>query len=215
MQRLAQIQADRGAVEAERQALAQLVQQMRSDSSGSPSGGQAPSRRLISFPTLFRNQAASELLGALAQVENERSALLLRRKPDDPDVLVLTDRVQQLDAQLQGIAETYLQGLTNQVAALEKVAKGFGGSLDSLPKKEVQTARLQRDVTVQQELYTLIQTRLKEAEITQAMEDPTVRVVDPAVVPDRPVRPNPLLNLALSVVFGVMIGVVAALVRAN
>ena len=40
---------------------------------------------------------------------------------------------------------------------------------------------------MQQELYTLIQTRLKEAEITQAMEDPTVRVADAAVVP-RPSR---------------------------
>jgi capsular exopolysaccharide synthesis family protein len=66
---------------------------------------------------------------------------------------------------------------------------------------------------VQQELYTLIQTRLKEAEITQAMEDPTVRVIEQAVVPERPVRPVPLLNLALSLVFGLLLGVVAALSR--
>ncbi|MBA3344279.1 MAG: hypothetical protein H0T44_03100, partial [Gemmatimonadales bacterium] len=190
VRRLAQIQADRGAVEAERQALALLVQQMRSDSAQALPGGQAPSRVLISFPTLFRNQAASELLGALAQVENERSALLVRRKPEDPDVQVLTGRVRELDAQLQSIAETYLQGLTNQVTALEQVGRGFGGALNALPRKEVRTARLEREVTVRQELYTLLQTRLKEAEITQAMEDPSVRVVDPAVVPERPVRPN-------------------------
>jgi capsular exopolysaccharide synthesis family protein len=213
VRRLAQIQADRGAVEAERQALAQLVQQMRSDSARELPGGQAPSRDLISFPTLFRNQAASALLGALAQVENDRSALLVRRKPEDPDVQVLTTRIRELDAQLQGIAETYLQGLTNQVAALQEVARGFGGALDALPKKEVQTARLEREVRVQQELFTLIQTRLKEAEITQAMEDPTVRVVDPAVVPERPVRPIPLLNLALSLLLGSLLGVVSALGR--
>jgi tyrosine-protein kinase Etk/Wzc len=213
VRRLAQIQADRGAVEAERQALALLVQQMRSDSAQALPGGQAPSRGLVSFPTLFRNQAASELLGALAQVENERSALLVRRKPQDPDVLVLTARVRELDAQLQGIAETYLQGLTNQVAALQEVARGFGGALNSLPKKEVQTARLEREVRVQQELYTLIQTRLKEAEITQAMEDPTVRIVDPAVVPDRPVRPKPLFNLAISLVLGSLLGMMTAIGR--
>ncbi len=213
VRRLAQIQADRGALEAERQALALLVQQMRSDSARALPGGQAPSRGLISFPTLFRNQGASQLLDELAQIENQRSALLARRNPQDPDVLVLTRRVRELDAQLQGIAETYLQGLTNQVAALQEVGRGFGGALDSLPKKEVQTARLQREVTVQQELYTLIQTRLKEAEITQAMEDPTVRIADAAVVPDRPVRPIPLLNLALSLVLGSLVGVGTALGR--
>jgi polysaccharide biosynthesis transport protein len=213
VRRLAQIQADRGAVEAERQALALLVQQMRSDSARGLPGGQAPSRGLISFPSLFRNQAASELLGALAQVENERSALLVRRKPQDPDVLVLTGRIREIDAQLQGIAETYLQGLTNQVAALENVAQQFGGALHSLPKKAVQTARLEREVRVQQELYTLIQTRLKEAEITRAMEDPTVRIVDQAMVPTRPVYPKPLLNLALSLLLGSLLGVVTALGR--
>jgi capsular exopolysaccharide synthesis family protein len=213
VKRLAQVQADRGAVEAERQALALLVEQMRSDSAQALPGGQAKSRGLISFPTLFRNQAASELLGALAQVENERSSLLVRRKPEDPDVQVLTARIRELDAQLQGIAETYLQGLTNQVSALEEVARGFGGALNRLPKKEVQTARLEREVKVQQELYTLIQTRLKEAEITQAMEDPSVRIVDAAVVPERPVRPKPLLNLALSLLLGSLLGVGAALGR--
>ena len=101
---------------------------------------------------------------------------------------VLTERIRELDTQLQNIAETYLQGLTNQVAALQEVAQGFGGELNALPKKEVQTARLEREVTVRQELYTLLQTRLKEAEITQAMEDPSVRIVDPAVVPEHPVR---------------------------
>ena len=213
VRRLAQIQADRGGVEAERQALAQLVEQMRSDSARAQPGGQARARGLISFPTLFKNQAASELLGALAQVENERSTLLIRRKPEDPDVQVLTSRIKDLDAQLQSIAEMYLQGLTNQVAALEEVARGFGGTLNTLPRKEVQAARLEREVRVQQELYTLIQTRLKEAEITQAMEDPTVRVVDPAVVPDRPVRPIPLLNLGLSLFLGLLLGAMTAIGR--
>jgi capsular exopolysaccharide synthesis family protein len=213
VRRLAQIQADRGGVEAERQALALLVQQMRSDSAQAQPGGLAKSRGLVSFPTLFKNQAASELLGALAQVENERSALLVRRKPEDPDVQVLSTRIRELDAQLQAIAETYLQGLTNQVASLEQVARGFGGVLNTLPRKEVQAARLQREVRVQQELYTMIQTRLKEAEITQAMEDPTVRVVDPAVVPERPVSPILLLNLGLSLFIGMLLGAMIAVGR--
>lgn len=205
--RLAQVQADRGALDAERQALARLLEQAQSDSANAARGGPALSRTLMSFPTLFKNQAASALLGALATVENERAALLVRRTPEDPDVKVLTNRVAQLDAQLKGIAETYLQGLTNQVDALSRVAEGFGTALDSLPRKEVQAARREREVKVQQDLYTLIQTRLKEAQITEAMEDPTVRVVDRAVIPIRPIRPKPLINIALGLVLGSIVGV--------
>jgi succinoglycan biosynthesis transport protein ExoP len=211
--RLAQVEAERGSIDAERQALAALLRQMRTDSARASAAGEAPSFKLISFPTLFKNQAASELLGALAQVQNERSALLTRRTPNDPDVQVLTNRIHELDTQLRGIAQTYLQGLTNQVASLEDVADRFGATLYSLPAREVQAARLQREVQVRQDLYTLLQTRLKEAEITRAMVDPTVHVVDPAAVPDRPARPNKPLNFALALVLGSLLGVGGSLAR--
>jgi polysaccharide biosynthesis transport protein len=211
--RLVQLEAERGAVKAERDALAMLLRQVRSDSAQALLGGQRLSRSLTSFPTLFKSQATSQLLGALAQVENERSALMVRRTPNDPGVQRLTVRIHELNAQLEGIAETYLQGLTNQVGALEQVAAGFGTALRSLPEKAVRAGRLERDVQVQQELYSLLQTRLKEAEITRAMEDPTVRVVDRAVVPERYIWPLPLLNLALGIVLGSLLGVGAAIGR--
>ena len=208
--RLAQLQADRGALDAERWALARLVEQMQR--SGDPDSS-AQAGRLIAFPTLLRNPVAAQLLGSLVQIENERAALLLRRTSQDPDVQMLTARIREINGQLQGIARTYLDGLTNQVAALDSVAKGFGSELDRLPDKEVQTARREREVRVLQDMYTLLQTRLKESEITEAMEDPSVRIVDPAVVPERPERPRPVLYLGLSLVLGSLLGVTLALGR--
>ena len=117
--RLAQLQADVAGIRAERDALATLVKQLRWDTAGETLGGQAPSRRLMAFPSLLRNQTASVLLGALAQVEAERSQLLIRRMPADSDVQVLSRRIREIEVQLEGIAQAYLQGLTNQVASLE------------------------------------------------------------------------------------------------
>ena len=210
---LARVQAERGAVQAEREALATTLRQMRSEPASAADEGRTRSRRLISFPTLFRLQAASQLLGSLAQVENERSALLVRRTPQDPDVQVLTARIREFDSQLESIAEDYLRGLTNTVTELDREAGRNRRELDRLPEKEVRAARLDREVKLQQELYTLFQTRLKEAEITQAMEDPTVRVVDPASLPARPWRPRPMVNLALALVLGSLFGVSVSLGR--
>ena len=209
--RLAQVQADRGALEAERDALARLLQQVRGDSGQPRADDPALAHTLMSFPTLLRNQAAAALFGALASLENERATLLVRRTMQDPDVQVLTTRIHELSAQLEGIAETYLQGLSNQADALNKVAHGFGAALDSLPLKQIEAARRERAVKVDQDLYTLIQTRLKEAEITQSMEDPTVHVAESAIVPDKPVRPRPLINLALGLMLGSVVGIVISL----
>ena len=212
--RLAQLQADIAGVRAERDAFATLVGQLRrADSTGYSLGGQAPSRRLMAFPSLLRNQSASVLLGALAQVETERSQLLIRRMPMDSDVQVLTGRIREIEAQLQGIAESYLQSLTNQVASLEGEAGRFGAQLNALPEKELQVARRERDTRVLSDLSVLVQTRLKEAQITGAALDPTVRVADAAAPPLRPVRPKLLVNLALTLVLGMLLGVMASLAR--
>jgi succinoglycan biosynthesis transport protein ExoP len=211
--RLANLQGELAVIRAERDAFATLLEQLRADTSGNSLGGQAPSRRLMAFPSLLRNQSASVLLGELAEVETRRSELLIRRVPGDSDVQILTGRIREIETQLQGIAESFLQSLSNQVASLEGEARRFATQLDAMPEKELQAARREREARVLNDLWVLVQTRLKEAEITGAVADPTVRIVDRAAPPIRPVRPRPVVNLALSLMAGVLIGIGASLVR--
>ena len=211
--RLAKLQADLAGVRAERDALASLVTQFRHDMSGGSLGDQAVSRRLMAFPALLSNQSAAVLLGALAQVETERSQLLIRRMPGDSDVQVLTRRIRELEAQLEGVAETYLQSLSNQVISLDSEASRFSSQLGVLPEKELQTARRERDVKVLNDMWVLVQTRLKEAQITSAGADPTVRIADAAIPPVKPAKPKPLIYIALSLMLGCVVGVSGALAR--
>ena len=211
--RLAKLQADLAGVRAERDAFASLVSQFQHDTTGGKLGGQAASRRLLAFPTLLANQSASTLLGALAQAETERSQLLIHRTPADSDVQVLTGRIHDMESQLQGIAESYLQSLSNQVFALDGEARKFSTQLDALPEKELQTARRERDAKVLNDLWVLVQTRLKEAQMTGAGGDPTVRIADAASPPTTPIRPRPIINIALSLILGSLLGMGAALTR--
>ena len=211
--RLAKLQADLASVRAERDAFRELVDQFKNDTAGGSLGGQSASRRLMAFPSLLSNQAASTLLGDLAQVESQRSQLLIHRTPDDSDVRVLTARIHEMEGQLQEIAESYLQSLSNQVASLEGEAGKFSTQLDALPEKELQTARRQRDTKVLNDLWVLVQTRLKEAQMTNAGGDATVRIADPASPPTAPIRPRPLVNLGLALVLGCLLGATAVLAR--
>jgi polysaccharide biosynthesis transport protein len=210
---LAELQADRNTVGSERDALASLMADITAQAARQRPDQPSPYRRLIAFPTLLKNNAASELLASLATVEDERVALLTRRTAKDPDVLTLTARIEQVDQQLKLIGQTYLQGLNNQVSADDAVLRSSAAKMRTIPSKEIQFARLSRQPKVLEDIYTTLQTRLKEAEVAAAVVDPSVYVMDPAVEPHKPVMPRPLLYMAASVVLGLMLGIALALTR--
>lgn len=209
--RLVNLQAERTTLEAERSALATLLAEV--SAARQQPGAPSPYRRLIAFPTLLRNPAATEFLRSLGAVEDQRSALLARRTPEDPDVQALNARVAEIEDQLRSLAVTYIQGLANQVSAIDVTLARFGEQLERIPAKEIEFARLQRRPRVLEEMFSLLQTRLKEAEIAQAVPDASVRVVDVATLPVRPSKPNRALVLAMAALIGLVIGLVAAIVR--
>ena len=211
---LASMRADREAIEAERRALASLLDDVRG-SETQPRAPDAPSpyRRLVGFPTLFRSQATAELLRSLAQVEDQRTELRSRRSVRDPDLQLLVAREDALEQQLQAVAETYLQGLTAQVAAADASLTRYGAQLQAIPRHEADLAQLRRKPRVLEDLVTMLQTRLKEAQIAQAVEDPSVRVIDAAVLPRKVAAPIRPLVLGFGLFAGLCCGVALAFLR--
>lgn len=209
--RQAQMQADRGMLESERASLGALINQARNQTRrpGEPS----PYRQLVGFPSLLRNEAASEMLRSLTAVESQRAELLTRRKEHDPDVVALTQRAQALEGQLASLVTTYQQGLASQVGSIDRTLGTFERRMDRIPGKQLAYARLSRQTRVLEETYGLLQTRLKEAEITQAVQDPRVRVVEAAELPMKPVGSHKGLLLGLTGIAGLLLGVGAGMVR--
>ena len=214
----AQVQAQRNAADAERASLAKTLDDARGaadrqERNGAAPGAPSPYRNLVAFPTLFRNQAAAQLLASLAAAEERRSELLTRRTPEDPDVQQLSGRVREIEEQLRSLTTSYLSGLVNEVGALDATLSSSRRQLARFPAQEVRLARLERRARGLEEISTLLQTRLKEAEIAQSAGDGSVRLMDAAVLPRRPSSPKPALNVGLALVTGLALGLGLALAR--
>jgi tyrosine-protein kinase Etk/Wzc len=211
--RLVDLKARRDALDAERAALARVVAETHARAASAGAGEPSAYRDLVAFPSLLRNQAASGLLTSLAEAEDKLTELLGRRSLQDPEVQVLQDRVRQLDDQLRSVAETYLASITHEVAAMDASLEQTETQLAAIPSKEIEYRRLERESALIADLYTLLQSRLKEAEIAEAAADPSVRIVDAALLPIEPVRPRPLVNLTLALAVGLLMGVTLSYVR--
>lgn len=197
--KVAEMQAERDGIHAELSALESVIQSSGQDSAGS-------ARRYLAFPTLLRNNTVSTLLTSLSTLEAERGRLLASRTMRDPDVVVLTEQIDALDRQVRGLVNTYADGLRLQRDALDQTLKASGADLTKVPAKEITLARLTRNTSVLSELSVLLQTKLKEAEIAQAVDDPSARMIDPAIRPEHAVFPRRALNLALGVMLGLLSG---------
>jgi capsular exopolysaccharide synthesis family protein len=211
--RLIDAQSERAILEAERETVDRSLSRVDSAAARGRPGDPSPYRELLAIPSLLKNASTAQLLGSLATADEQRAELLVRRTPEDPDVKALSSRIGEIEGQLHGITTTYLQALTFQLGSMDTTLGKFSRDLGALPRKEVEYGRLSRQTKTLEEAYTMLQTRLKEAQIAEAIQDPSVQVVDTAVTPLRPTKPRRRVGVALALAAGLLVGAAAAFLR--
>ncbi len=209
--RLAEMQVARDALQIERAALMQLLREV--EAAPAVEGGPSPYRQLATFPSFITNAAVQNLLATLNALENRRADLLVQRTEASRDVEGVDQRIKELESQLFRMATDYVNSLDKQIASTDRALESFGVELSRIPADAIQFARLTRDLKLLSEVYLLLQTQLKEAEIQEAIERDQVRVIDSGIVADDPYFPKPVVNTVLSAVLGLMLGFMAVIGR--
>ena len=208
--RVATMQARYDQLQMERASLAAVLQQVNRPRSV---GEESPYRELATFPSFLGNRAIQDLLATLNQLDGQRAGLLVRRTEADPDVRQITARINDIEQQLHRVATGYLGSLDSQLASAGSSLRQFGGELAQVPAAEIRYAALAREQKLLSEVYMLLQTRLKEAEVKDAVDKGIVRLVDTGLVAEEPDWPKPSVTLILGAVLGLMLGFTAAFGR--
>lgn len=111
---------------------------------------------------------------------------------------------QQLELKLKVVA------LENRVAVIERTIQA---ELQRVIDNGLQLARLQRELDVNENLYTLLLTLYAKTRVAEIGETGSVEVVNPAQTPKAPFRPNKPLNLLVGLFLGILGGVGVAFAR--
>ncbi|RKY56100.1 MAG: hypothetical protein DRP89_02060 [Candidatus Neomarinimicrobiota bacterium] len=89
----------------------------------------------------------------------------------------------------------------------------YSSELNKLPERSLKYARLDRERQVNEKYYVLMKTKYQESRITEASKISNVRIVDPAIPPEKPVKPKKKLNLILGLFIGLGLGVGIAFIK--
>lgn len=80
-------------------------------------------------------------------------------------------------------------------------------------QKTIDIVRLEREVEVQSSIYKMLRSEYESARVEEAKEVSPFSDVDKAEVPNKPVKPKPLFNLAVGFLFGLFAGAFFAFLK--
>src|SRR2546430_2211275 len=185
------MQVDRDQVQRDREALERVLAQAQSGDSGlSPEA----------LAVVGSVQQNVELKQALDELTTRQAQLrALRYKYSDAYPLVQRTLTEVATLQRQTIptlARQLLAELSGREAELGRRVTADSRTLQAVPPRAIDEARLQRQVTLAENLFTNLQKNYDEARLAEESAVPDARILDHAVVPQDPVR-----NTAPRVVF--------------
>lgn len=179
-------------------------------------GGQAAEASLTNSSLNTLRQQRGELTGQLSKLEANFG-------PDYPVVIAIKAQLAELERQINREQNRVSSSVSSNVSGKYRQAVAAEGALqarvDGL-KSEVlgQQSRtieyniIQRDVDTNRALYDSLLQRFKEVGVAGGVGTNNVAIVDRALVPNGPSKPNLRLNIMMGLLLGLVAGVIAAIV---
>ncbi|MCK9594968.1 MAG: polysaccharide biosynthesis tyrosine autokinase [Candidatus Omnitrophica bacterium] len=109
----------------------------------------------------------------------------MRQKYTDkhPQIIQIRDQIRSMEAQVQGLSE-----------------------------RQMEYARLHREVEINRKLYAMLKEKLEEARISEREKVSDVTIVDPAVMPGNPITTDNRIKVVIGAFMGLILGIAFAFI---
>ena len=181
--------------------------------------GETPSAEAITPALMVRSPDIQGLQGAVLQTGREVTELAKRYGPKHPKMLAARSNLETLTAGLtKAVADAVtavrrdLDAAATDLAQLEAELAARKAQAQEAGRHEAELRSLRRDLETDRQLYDTFLTRFKEAGQGVEGETAPARVIDPALVPARPVGPRIGVWVTIAVLLALVLGAVAVLV---
>jgi polysaccharide biosynthesis transport protein len=180
----------------------------------------AISGNVDALPAAHGSEVLTALLKQKADVDEQYADALNQYGPNFPKVLRIAAQQKEVDDNLNRARKTLIESVQQEfdtarshVGLLQEALDKQKAEANDQAEKLVQYHILQHDAESNKPLYDGLLQKLKEATITAGLRSSNIRVVDPALAPGSPSRPQKARNIMLAFLIGLVGGVGLALFR--
>lgn len=173
-----------------------------------------------SLDAIQGNTEIQDLLKKKSDLEQKYTETLNQTGPNYPAVQDLAAQIKDIDAQIEERKKAVIEQVDSdfhesqtRTALLERDLNHQEALANNLAQKLVQYNILKHDAESNKELYDGLLQKLKEAGISAGLRTSNIRIVDPALVPSVPTRPQKTRNITLAFLVGLVGGIGLAFFR--
>jgi len=173
----------------------------------------ASTEELMTIPAVLQHQLIRDLKREQSAAERKVAELGKRYGPKHPKMIAARsdlstandDLAAEVRKVVSGISREYEVALRNE-QQLQSGWEARKSEMQDFNRVEFQLQELQREVETNRKLYDIFFTRIKSVSETGGFERPHARIVDRALTPTSPVKPNKQLSVMLAFILGVLLG---------
>jgi len=166
------------------------------------------------LPQVMDNKLITDLTSKLADLQRQDSESAVTFGPDFPARKRITGQIAQLHSSLESEKDRVMSMIGSEYSAAQQREQLLAAELEiqrglvnKINEDIIQYNIYKGEAESNRQLYEGLQKRLNEAGVSAGLTASNIRIVDRAEVPSSPVRPQKALNIFLSIIVGLMLGV--------
>lgn len=167
------------------------------------------------LPEVMRSPIVQSLRIELASLERQQAQLLERYLDQHPEVIRVKNQIQETRKKIGGESQRVIRAAENDYKAAAAQEASVSSALEATKAEILDLSRrggvqydsLKRELEASKTVLDSLLSRSKQTDVAQELKSSNIRIVDPAVVPRRPVRPRPLRETLLGLLVGLGVGV--------
>ena len=176
----------------------------------------AKNKTLTSETSFYINEASSlykSLNDKLVQLMLKRDTLLLTYTRNYPQIVEINQQIGEIGENMRSQLSSQEKTATASIIALKEKIAELDEQIKVLPEMGLELARLQRNVKINMEVYTLLEEKYQESLIREAEKIEEVKIVKPALEPLIPINPPQTgQTAAVGIIIGMILGIIFAFI---
>lgn len=138
----------------------------------------------------------------------------IQKNPVSGMATIISDQITDLEMKRKELLEKYTPNHPD-VIAIDKKIETLQSRLKQMPYQELELLRIDREIKLQEELYTTINKQYEEAKLGLSSIVSFVNVINPPILNLHPILPNKRLNLTIGILMGLFLGIVLVFILEN